>query len=70
MAVVAGWKSTRRSEVILDRVVDALQRHGSSLNSAAELRSVNISVKLRNNSSEVRAVVITVESEHVLPDAG
>lgn len=66
MAVVAGWKSDRRSDALAATVVEALRRHAPAINQAADLRSVTVSVKFKTGAALVRAVVVTVESESTL----
>lgn len=68
MPVVAGWKSSRRSEAVATAVTDAVRRQASAINSAPDLRSVQVVVKFKNGSGAVRAVLVMLEAEHVEQD--
>ena len=63
MALVAGWASSRRSDAIQTAVTEALRQHATVLNGTVGLRGVTVMVKMRNGSTSVRTVVVTVETE-------
>jgi len=69
MTVVAGWKSSRRSDAVAASIVEAVKRNASAINSAADLRTLNVSVKFKNGSATIRAVVVTIEAEHALHES-
>jgi hypothetical protein len=63
--VVAGLIPRRhpRRDAILEAVKQALTAHQASLDSELAVRGVTLAVKMKQSGADVRAVVVTIESE-------
>lgn len=62
----ADERQRRRTARILDAIRAEIESRRNAIDMDENVRSVTISVKMRQGSNEVRAVVVNVESEKTL----
>lgn len=63
MAMLAGLTSLKRSDQILAAIRRMIDKRKNSLNNEAGVRSVTITVKLKNGTDNPRVVLMSVETE-------
>lgn len=64
--MVADRVPRRRTDAIIDAIVAELTARRSSLDPDGTVRSVTVITKLKQGSLDVRAVIVTVETERTL----
>ena len=70
MAVaVVGLRQSRRTDLILEAVKKALHVQASCINSSTTIRTITISVKMKNGTGHPRAVVLSLETELELEES-
>lgn len=64
--MVADRVPRRRTDAIKEAVLQELEARRATLDADATIRSISLVTKLKQGSIEVRAVIVTVESERTL----
>lgn len=60
---VSGYRASRRLDMILAAIRKCLESQAQALNGSSTLRTVTVSVKMKNGSGQPRAVILNVETE-------
>jgi hypothetical protein len=68
MSVVGLARTPRRCDLVMDAIRECVEKRRNILNSEPGIRSVTVTVKMRNGTGGPRVAILSVETEDELSE--